>query len=147
MDERKSTSGYVFLLGSGAVSWSSKKQPIVSLSSTEVEFIVAASCACQAVWLKGVFEKLGQNQDKPTIIRCDSSSAIKLSKNPVMHGRSKHIDVRFHFLLELTKAGTVELVHCSTEEQLADVMTKPLKLDVFLKLRGLLGVCSELDIN
>ena len=137
----------MFLLSSGAISWSSKKQPIVSLSSIEAEFIAAASCACQAVWLKRVLGKLGQNQGKPTIIHCDSSSAIKLSKNPVMHGRSKHIDVCFHFLRELTKAGTVELVHCGTQEQLADVMTKPLKLDAFLKVRGLLGVCSEMDIN
>ena len=143
LDERKSTSDYVFLLSSRVVSWSSKKQPIVSLSSTEAEFIAAASCACQAVYFKRVLEKLGQNQDKSTIIRCDSSSVIKLSKNPVMHGRSKHIDVRVHFLRELTKAGTVELVHCGTQEQVADVMTKPLKLDAFLKLRELLGVCSE----
>jgi len=122
LDERKSTSGYVFLLSSGAVSWSSKKQPIVSLSSTEAEFIAVASCACQTLWLKGVLEKLGQKQAKPTSIHCDSSSTIKLSKNPVMHGRSKHINVRFHFLRELTKAGSVELVHCGTKEQLADVM-------------------------
>ena len=91
--------------------------------------------------------KLDQNQGKSTIIHCVSSSAIKLSKNPVMHGHSKHIDVRFHFLRERTKAGTVELVHCGTQEQLADVMTKPLKLDVFLNLQRLLGVCSEMDIN
>jgi len=94
-----------------------------------------------------VLEKLGQNQANPTIIYCDSSSAIKLSKNPIMHGRSKHIDVRFHFLRELTKAGFVELVHCGTKEQLVDVMTKLLKLDVFLKLRGLLRVCYEKEIN
>jgi len=87
-----------------------------------------------------VLKKLGQNQVNPTIIYCDSTSAIKLSKNPVMHGRNKHIDVWFYFLRELTKAGSVELVHCGTKEQLADVMTKPLKLDVFLKLRGLLGI-------
>ena len=93
-----------------------------------------------SVRLKRVLEKLDQNQDKSTIIRCDSSSAIKLLKNPVMHGRSKHIDVRFHFLRELTKAGTVELVHCGTQEQLADMMTKPLKLDAFLKLRKLLRI-------
>ena len=98
LEDRKSTSGYVFLLSSGAVSWSSRKQPVVSRSTTEAEFIAAASCACQAVWLKRVLGKLGQNQGKSTIIHCDSSSAIKLSKNPVMHGRSKHIDVRFHFL-------------------------------------------------
>jgi len=90
-----------------------------------------------------VLEKLGHNQANPTIIYCDSIYAIKLSKNPVMHGLSKHIDVRFHFLRELTKAGSVELVHCGTKEQLTDVMTKRLKLDVFLKLRGLLGICYE----
>ncbi|KAL0420696.1 UNVERIFIED_CONTAM: Retrovirus-related Pol polyprotein from transposon TNT 1-94 [Sesamum latifolium] len=131
LEDRKSTSGYVFLLSSGAISWSSKKQPVVSLSTTEAEFIAAASCACQVVWLKRVLGKLGQNQDKSTLIYCDSSSAIKLSKNPVMHGRSKHIDVRFHFLRDLTKDGTIDLVHCRTQEQLADIMTKPLKLDVF----------------
>ena len=147
LGDRKSTSGYVFLLSSGTISWLSKKQPVVSLSTTEAEFIAAASCACQTVWLKRVLKKLGLNQDKTTIIYCDSSSAIKLSKNPVMHGRSKHIDVRFHFLRELTKAGTVELIYCNTQDQIADIMTKPLKLDAFLKLRALLGVCSESDIN
>jgi len=147
LGDRKSTSGYVFLLSSRTVYWLSKKQPIVSLSTTEAEFIVAASCACQTVWLKRVLEKLGLNQDKTTIIHCDSSSAIKLSKNLVMHGRSKHIDVHFHFLRELTKAGTMELVYCSTQDQLADIMTKPLKLDAFLKLRASLSVCSENDIN
>lgn len=64
-----------------------------------------------------------------------------------MHGRSKHIDVRFHFLRELTKEGMVKLVHCVSQEQLADLMTKPLKMDAFLKLRELLGVCSKSDIN
>ncbi|KAL2585495.1 hypothetical protein AAZV13_13G001300 [Glycine max] len=147
LDDRKSTSGYVFLLCSAAVSWSSKKQPIVSLSTTEAEFIGAASCACQAIWLKRVLGKLCKMQDQATVIRCDSSSAIKLSKNPVMHGRCKHIDVRLHFLRDLTKAGTIKMMHCGTQEQVADIMTKPLKLDTFLKLRRSLGMCSESDIN
>ena len=72
------------------------------------------------------------------IIHGDSSSVIKLLKNLVMHGRSKHIDVCFHFFRELTKAGTVELIYCNTQDQIADIMKKPLKLDVFLKLRALL---------
>ncbi|RDX68372.1 hypothetical protein CR513_52649, partial [Mucuna pruriens] len=131
-DDRKSTSGYVFLLCSAVVSWSSRKQPIVSLSTIEVELIGAASCAYQAIWLKRVLGELCKMQRKATVIRCDSSFAIKLSKNPVMHGRCKHIDVRFHFLRDLTKAG---MMHCDTQEQVADIMTKPLKLDVFLKLR------------
>ena len=64
-----------------------------------------------------------------------------------MHGRSKHIDVRFHFLRDLTKDGSVELVYCDTQEQLADIMTKPLKLNTFVKLRGQLGVCFETYVN
>ena len=77
----------------------------------------------------------------------DNSSTIKLSKNPVMHGRSKHIDVRFHFLRDLTKKGVVELVHCGTQDQIANVLIKPLKLDLFLKLRELMGVCEVPNVN
>lgn len=142
VDDRKSTSGYVFMLGTGAISWSSKKQPVVSLSTTEAEFIAAASCACQAVWLRRILENLGHNQGRCTTICCDNSSTIKLSRNPVLHGRSKHIDVRFHFLRDLTKDGVIELQYCSTEDQVSDIMTKPLKLESFLKFRRLLGVCN-----
>ena len=137
----------MFLLSSGKVSCSSRKQLIVSISSIEVEFIVVDSCACQVVWLKSVLEKLGQKQGKPIIIHCDNSFAIKLSKNLVMHGRCKHIDACFHFFGDLTKASDVEMMHCDSREQLADLMIKPLKLNVFLYMRKLLGVCSELDIN
>ncbi|RVW66685.1 Retrovirus-related Pol polyprotein from transposon TNT 1-94 [Vitis vinifera] len=147
VDDRKSTSGYVFLLSEGAVAWSSKKQPVVTLSTTEAEFVAAASCACQGVWMRRVLEKLGHSQGKCTTVLCDNSSTIKLSKNPVMHGRSKHIDVRFHFLRDLTREGVVELKHCGTQEQVADIMTKPLKLDVFLKLRELLGVSVVPRVN
>uniref|UniRef100_A0A6N2LT56 Reverse transcriptase Ty1/copia-type domain-containing protein n=1 Tax=Salix viminalis TaxID=40686 RepID=A0A6N2LT56_SALVM len=140
IDDRKSTSGYIFMLGTGVVSWSSKKQPVVSLSTTEAEFIAAAFSACQGIWLRRVLEKLGHTQSKCTTIYCDNSSAIKLSKNPVMHGRSKHIDVKFHFLRDLTKEGTIELIHCPTQEQLADIMTKPLKLEAFLELRNRLDL-------
>ncbi|CAL2242014.1 unnamed protein product [Prunus armeniaca] len=142
LEDRKSTSSHVFMLSSGAVSWSSKKQQVVTLSTTEAEFIAAASCACQAVWLRRILEELHCIQKKPTLIYCDNSSTIKLSKNPVLHGRSKHIDVRFHFLRDLTKAGVVDLVHCQSQDQIADILTKPLKLEAFEKLRGLLGVLS-----
>lgn len=147
LEDRKSTSGYVFLMSGGAVSWSSRKQPIVTLSTTEAEFVAAAACACQAVWIRRILKKLGHSQEGCTTVMCDNSSTIKLSKNPVMHGRSKHIDVRFHFLRDLTKDGVVELVHCGTQDQVADLMTKPLKLDAFQKLRKQLGVCEVSDIN
>ena len=78
---------------------------------------------------------------------CDNSSSIKLSKNLVMHGRNKHIDVRVHFLRNLTKEGTIELVHCASQDQVPDIMTKPLKLEFFQKLRKLLGVCEISGIN
>ena len=92
-------------------------------------------------------EQLRHKQEGYTIIHCDNSSAIKLCKNPVLHGRSKHIDVRFHFIRELTNMGVVEVTHCQTQDQVADIMTKPLKHDVFVKLRGLMGVCSDSSIN
>jgi hypothetical protein len=138
LNDRKSTSGYVFMLGTGAVSWSSKKQPIVTLSTTEAEYVAAAACACQCIWMRAVLEHLQVKQNEGTVILCDNSSSIKLSKNPVMHGRCKHIDVRFHFLRDLAKDNVVELKFCKSEDQIADLMTKPLKLEAFSKLRRLL---------
>ena len=147
LKDRKSTSGYLFVLSSGAVSWASKKQPVVTLSTTEAEFIAAASCACQAVWVRRMLEKLDHESAGTTIIYFDNSSTIKLSKNPVMHGRSKHIDVRFHFLRDLTRDGVVTLMHCHSQEQLADIMTKPITRMVFEKLRMMMGVCDDPGIN
>ncbi|CAL9031069.1 unnamed protein product [Prunus brigantina] len=134
-------------MGSGAVSWSSKKQPVVTLSTTEAEFIAAASSACRGRMVKKNSEVLNQEQSSPTVVFCDNISAIKLSKNPVMHGRSKHIDVRFHFLRDLVGDGILELIQCSTQQQVADVLTKPLKLDVFPRMRGSPGVCEYPGIN
>jgi len=145
-DDRRSTSGYVFMMGSGAVAWSSKKQPIVTLSTTEAEFVAAASCACQAIWLKRLIEALHYMQQGPMSIYCDNVSAIKLSKNPVLHGRSKHIDVRYHFLRDLCKDDVIDLIYCRSEDQIADIFTKPLKLPVFMRLRNLLGVSSLKDV-
>lgn len=147
LDDRRSTSGFVFLLGSAAVSWSSKKQPIVTLSTTEAEYVAAASCACQCLWLKRVLEKLGHKEKRSTMIQCDNSSTIKLSKNSVFHGRSKHIDIKFHFLRDLVKDGVVELSYCNSQEQVADIMTKPIKLDQYLKLRKMMGMVEASKIN
>lgn len=110
------------MMGKAAVSWSSKKQPMVTLSTTEAEFIVAAHGACQTVWLRRVLEKLGSKPEGQTVIYSDNNSAIKLSKNSVLHGRNKHIDMSFHFLV-------IELVHCCSQDQVADIMTKALKVE------------------
>ena len=138
---------YVFMFGTGAISWSSKKQLVVTLSTTEAEFVAAASCACQGVWLRRILGKLGQNQATSTVIYCDNNYTIKLSKNPVLHGQSKHIDVRFHFLRELTRDGVVELVYCNTQKKVADIMTKPINLESFLKLRDRLGLDVLFKLN
>lgn len=147
IDDRNSTSGYVFLLSGGAISWASKKQHVVTLSTTGAGFVEASSCACQCVWMRRVLEKIGLSQSKCTVIMCDNSLTIKLSKNPAMHDRSKHIDVRFHFLRDLTKKEVVKLVHSSTSNQVVDIMTKPLKFDVFQKLRDQLGVREVPNLN
>jgi hypothetical protein len=147
LDDRKSTSGYVFMLSGGAVAWSSKKQPVVTLSTTEAEFVAAASCACQCIWLQQILKQIGGTERKCVKVLCDNSSTIKLAKNPVLHGRSKHIDVRFHFLRNLTKDEVIDIEHCGTNEQLADIMTKPLRLELFEKFRAALGVNSAEEIN
>lgn len=96
LDDRKSTSGSVFLLAGGAISWSSKKQPVVTLSTTEAEYVAAAACACQCIWLRRILTTLGHKEES-SIILCDNSSTIQLSKHPVFHGKSKHIDESFIF--------------------------------------------------
>ncbi|RVW79953.1 Retrovirus-related Pol polyprotein from transposon RE2 [Vitis vinifera] len=146
LDDRKSTSGAVFMLNYGAIAWSSKKQQIVTLSTTEAEFVAAASSSCQAIWLRRLLEVLYNQQQGPTVIYCDNLSAIKLSKNLVLHGRSKHIAVRYHFLRDLCKDGVIDLVFCKSEDQIADILTKPLKPAVFMKLRSMLGVCSSKEV-
>eukprot|EP00253_Pinus_taeda_P009837 PITA_09837 len=108
-DDRKNTSGYVFHMGWGAISWASKKHPIVALSTAEVEYVAATVAACQAVWMKRMLKSLCQEQAKAKIIFCDNSSAIALSKNFVFHKQMKHIDARFHYLRELVSNGEIIL--------------------------------------
>jgi len=146
-DDKKSTSGYVFKLSGGAVVWASKKQHAVTLSIIEAEYVAAVACACQSIWMKKVLNHFNPSHSKYIIVFCDNLSAIKLSKNPVLHGRSKHIGMRFHFLCNLTRDGVVELKYCDTSEQFADIMTKPLKLESFVKLLELLGMKFLAEVN
>ncbi|RYR09971.1 hypothetical protein Ahy_B05g078415 isoform B [Arachis hypogaea] len=146
IETRKSTSGFVFHLGSGAISWSSKKQPVVALSTAEAEYIAAASCATQAVWLRRILEELNEKQSTPTTIFCDNKSAIALCKNPVFHGRSKHIDIRVHKIRELVNEKEVFIEYCPTEDQVADIFTKPLKTELFYKLKRMLGMINSTSL-
>ncbi|KAA0058509.1 putative mitochondrial protein [Cucumis melo var. makuwa] len=130
------------MMSSAAISWWSKKQPLVTLSTTETELVTTTLCTCQAIWLRKILKELYFKQEGATKVYCDNNSAIKLFKNSVLHGRSKHIDVKFHFLRDLTRDGVIELYYCKSEDQIDDIMTKPLKLTAFQKLRKLLGVCA-----
>ncbi|KAL9999278.1 putative RNA-directed DNA polymerase [Helianthus debilis subsp. tardiflorus] len=140
LDDRKSVSANVFMLGKGAVSWCSKKQSTVALSSTEAEYISATGGACQAIWLRRILQELGLNQGQGTQIFCDSKSAIDLSRNPVLNSRSKHIELKYHFIRDMVSEGQVELLFCNTNEQLADLMTKALAKERFVYLRYKIGV-------
>ena len=97
--------------------------------------------------MQRIWKQIKGTQSNSVKILCDNSSTIKLAKNPVLHGRSKHIDVRFHFLRNLISDGSISMEYCGTGEQVADIMTKPLKFDQFEKLREALGVRSCSDIN
>lgn len=147
LNDKKSTSGFVFLLAGGVVSWASKKQLVVTLSTTEAEYIAATSCACQYIWLTRLLEKLGHKGEEGSIMYCDNSSTIQLSKHFVFHGKSKHIDVKFHFLRDLVNEGTVKLKYCNTQKQIADIMTKSLKKEQFIKLREMLGLMSAIEVS
>ncbi|WVZ94029.1 hypothetical protein U9M48_039972 [Paspalum notatum var. saurae] len=135
----KSTSGTCQFLGTSLVSWSSRKQASVSLSTTEAEYIAAASWCSQLLWMKATLSDFGHRFGKfPLLV--DSTSAISVAKNPVLHSRTKHIDVRFHFMRDHYEKGYIDLVHVASENQLADIFTKPLEFDAFTRLRGELGV-------
>jgi len=116
VNDRKSTLGYVFYLGSGAISWASKKQPIVSLSTAKAEYVAATTTTCQAVWMTRMLRDLRHDQEGVTTIFCDNNSAIALSKNSVFHKRSKHIDAKYHFIRELINNDEIVLQHYRSHE-------------------------------
>ena len=144
----KSTSGFCFEIGGTLVSWRSRKQPCVALSTTEAEYIALASTGQEAVWLQELYQQLDSEQTGPTLIYEDNQSTIAMSKNPQFHGRAKHIGIKFHFIREQVANKKVELKYCRTDEMLADMFTKGLGTMKFVKLRELIGLkdqtaCSE----
>jgi hypothetical protein len=135
VDDRKSTTGFVFYLGNSAFSWSSKKQPIVTLSSTcEAEYVAATSSVCHAIWLRKLLKELHMPQVDAKEIYLHNKSALALAKNPVFHDRSKHIDTKYHFIKECIVKKEVQLKFMKTHDQVADIFTKPLKNEIFSKL-------------
>lgn len=124
VDSRRSTTGYVFTMMGGAVSWSSKLQPTVAASTTEAEYMSAASAVKEALWLRKLLGDLGMDGLHPLTILCDNQATIKLLVNPIVSARSKHIDVLHHFARERVARQEVKFEYCGTEDMMADCLTK-----------------------
>jgi hypothetical protein len=136
----------MFSFRSGAISWSSKKQPIVTLSSTEAKYRSATIVACEVVWLQKLLSDLGQLVDAFVVIYCDNINNILLANNSIYHARTKHIEVHYHFIREKVLAKEIDLIHVNTEYQVADIFTKALGTYKLRKFRKMLGVL-EVDLN
>ncbi|KAJ9539259.1 hypothetical protein OSB04_031992 [Centaurea solstitialis] len=136
--DRKSTSGHLQFLGNKLVSWASKKQQCVSTSTAESEYVAAASCCSQVLWMQSQLRDYGLEYKKIPIY-CDSKSAIAISANPVQQSKTKHIDIRYHFLKDNVEKENIELYFVNTEYQLADLFTKALDEKRFKFLISRLG--------
>jgi hypothetical protein len=140
VDERKRISGGAFFLGDSLVAWLSKKQGSISLSTTEEEYIAAATCCTQILWMIQTLADLKVTYIDPIPIHCDNTSAISVSKNPFLHSKTKHIPIKYHFLREQVTNTIVQLNYIPSTEQIADIFTKPLATTPFRYLRQKLGV-------
>ena len=129
-----------FYVNECLVSWNSQKQKTVALSSCEAEFMAATAAACQALWLRSLLGELTGKKNDAVKLFVDNKSAIALMKNPVFHGRSKHIDTRFHFIRECVEKGQIIVEFIRTDEQRADLLTKALPAANLATMRHLLGV-------
>lgn len=137
LDTRRSTTGYLFMIDKtgGAISWASKLQPTVALSSAEAEYMAACAAVQEAIHLRLLMHDLGFEQKEATVIYEDNQGCIALSDNPVFHKRTKHIDIRYHFIRERVTSKEIELKYVATEHQLADLLTKGLPKPRVIALR------------
>jgi len=125
LDSRRSTTGYVFVLAGGAISWSSRLQTTVAVSTAEAEYMASAAATKEALWLRTLLTDMGYPITGPITIYGDNQAAIKLLKHPIASARSKHIDIIYHFARERVASGEVEFSYISTNDMVADCMTKP----------------------
>jgi hypothetical protein len=123
------------------VSWSSKKQTSVALSTVQTKYVAAGQCCVQLLWMRQTLRDFGYNLSKVPLL-CDNESVIRLVDNPTEHSRTKHIDIQHHFLRDHQQRGDIDIYHISTKNQLADIFTKPLDEKMFCKLRSELNVRS-----
>eukprot|EP00253_Pinus_taeda_P011747 PITA_11747 len=140
---RKSTSRGIFSIGSTTVSWYSRKQRSVALSSAEAEYMAASLAACEAIWMRKILIGLFRSHLEPTVIYFDNQSRIKLSSNPVFHDRSKHIDIRYHHIRDCVQRRIMLLSYIPTVDQDAHILTKAITRRKFEYHRGRIGVADN----
>ena len=140
--DRKSRSGYVIFFDGNPISWASKKQPCVATSTTHSEYIACYAVATEIIWLRRLLASIGIQQSTPITIFTDSQSAMRLAVNLEFHSRTKHVDVKFHFLREQVVLHTIDIQYLPTQQQIADIMTKALTPDQFRRLRDLLTLTT-----
>jgi hypothetical protein len=128
------------------VFWASKKQNSVALSTVEAEYVVVGHCCAQLLWMRQTLRDYGYMLSKAPLV-CDNKSAIHMADNPVEHIRTKHIDIRYHFLRDHQQKGDIEIAYVSTHNQLVDVFTKPLDEKTFSKLRNELNVVDSRNFD
>ena len=141
-DDRHSTSGYVFLLANGAISWSSRKQKTVAQNTTEAEYMAMTDTANQAAWYGSFLEELRFSVDDPIPLHGDNKGAIDLALNPVTGRRSKHIEIRHHVIREYIEKGTISLIRTPTAEMVADGFTKSLPLALLRQHNDSMGLSA-----
>eukprot|EP00253_Pinus_taeda_P024512 PITA_24512 len=134
------TSGCCFGLGSAVVSWFSRKQQSLALSSAEAEYMAASLASCEAIWLRKMLFGLFSQPLRPSVIYCDNQNCIKLTENPVFHDRSKHIGIKYHFIRDYVQKGAVKLEYISTDEQVAYILTKALPRGKHVYFKDKMGV-------
>ena len=139
-DNGRSTGGYVVKMGTGAISWSSRLQSIVALSTTEAEFVASTSAGQEILWLRNLFHELGYTVPSASPLFIDNHSALSVAKNPEHHGRMKHLDLRFYWLRDEVEKGTISVAHVCTDLMPADIMTKALGRVKVLEMVGMLGL-------
>jgi hypothetical protein len=128
------------------VSWASKKQNSVALFIAEAEYIAAGHCCAQLLWMRQTLRDYGYKLIKVPLL-CDNESAIRMADNPVAHSRTKHIDIRYHFLRDHQQKGDIEIAYVNTQNQLADIFTKPLDEETFSKLRNELNILDSQNFD
>lgn len=140
LDDGKSTGGVAFYMNGNLVTWTSQKQPSVALSSCEAEFMAATMAACQGIWLRRLLTEITGQKVPPVTLFVDNRSALDLMKNPVFHGRSKHINTRYHFIRECVENGEIVVNHVCGTKQKADILTKTMARVKHEEMRELIGV-------